>query len=921
MSLQMAMFASKTEWVPPLELPDITGASKIAIDVETRDPNLKTKGPGWPTGDGEIVGYALAVDGWSGYLPVRHLGGGNLDERIVNRWLKKVFECPADKIMHNAQYDLGWIKKTGFTVNGRIIDTMIVASLLDENRFSYSLNALCYDLLSKTKSEKGLVAAALEFGVDPKAEMWKLPAMYVGPYAEADAELTLELWSYFSIKLRQEDLWGIANLELDLLPCLVDMTMRGVRVDVNRVERTRDSLLKREGEVLKELKRVAGAGVEIWAAQSLAKSFDKLGIHYPKTEKGSPSFTKLFLQEHSHPVAKLIVEARNLNKTSGTFINSIMKHCRADGRIHSHINQLRSDDGGTVSGRLCVHGDTLLELNTGPVKIKDYHPTGHERIKTHTGDWCRVVRRYDKGVEEMVRLTTSDGSSATCTGGHRVLSSEGWVTVGHLKVGDLIYHVSQQNSLEGRAALQESSGVLPVGRKTGDCNCCEEVRREPTYGTGHDSIGTVCREKTRGEDFKVVAGENRPFESYEGQAAGLTPQLQGEGVRWEGVHAGVEARMVYGEEGQHTRLRASPSDVPSLGVDRNAGGFCGTSHRRGSYEQPHRQLGVSHALGAPDFAQLVAVAEIKPVGKARVWDIEVEGDHSYLAGGLIHHNSYNSPNLQQIPARDPIYGPMIRSLFLPEEGEQWAAIDFSQQEPRILVHYAHVYGKTRGIALEGAADFVHAYNDKPETDFHSLVAEMANIPRKQAKGINLGLIYGMGVPKMSEQLDISVEEARALVKQYHERVPFVKALMTGVMNRLNDKSSGGALRSLEGRKCRFDTWEPDTFAMNKALPYKEAVEAYGPTTRLKRAYTYKALNRLIQASAADMTKKAMVHLYKLGHLPLLQMHDELDMSVKTIGEAWEIAKIMEAAIPLEVPNVCDVEIGPSWGEAKQVTEK
>jgi DNA polymerase I-like protein with 3'-5' exonuclease and polymerase domains len=791
MSLQMAMFASKTEWVPPLELPDITGASKIAIDVETRDPNLKTNGPGWPTGDGEIVGYALAVDGWSGYLPVRHLGGGNLDERIVNRWLKKVFECPADKIMHNAQYDLGWIKKTGFTVNGRIIDTMIVASLLDENRFSYSLNALCYDLLSKTKSEKGLVAAALEFGVDPKAEMWKLPAMYVGPYAEADAELTLELWSYFSVKLRQEDLWGVANLELDLLPCLVDMTMRGVRVDVNRVERTRNSLLKREGEVLKELKHVAGAGVEIWAAQSLAKSFDKLGIHYPKTEKGSPSFTKLFLQEHSHPVAKLIVEARNLNKTSGTFINSIMKHCRADGRIHSHINQLRSDDGGTVSGRLCVHGDTLLELNTGPVKIKDYHPTGHERIKTHTGDWCRVVRRYDKGVEEMVRLTTSDGSSATCTGGHRVLSPEGWVTVGHLKVGDLIYHVSQQNSLEGR----------------------------------------------------------------------------------------------------------------------------------GSYEQPHRQLGVSHALGAPDFAQLVAVAEIKPVGKARVWDIEVEGDHSYLAGGLIHHNSYNSPNLQQIPARDPIYGPMIRSLFLPEEGEQWAAIDFSQQEPRILVHYAHVYGKTRGIALEGAADFVHAYNDKPETDFHSLVAEMANIPRKQAKGINLGLIYGMGVPKMSEQLDISVEEARALVKQYHERVPFVKALMTGVMNRLNDKSSGGALRSLEGRKCRFDTWEPDTFAMNKALPYKEAVEAYGPTTRLKRAYTYKALNRLIQASAADMTKKAMVHLYKLGHLPLLQMHDELDMSVKTIEEAWEIAKIMEAAVPLEVPNVCDVEIGPSWGEAKQVTER
>lgn len=629
-NLQMAMFAPKSEWIPPLELPDITSAAKIAIDVETKDPNLRKNGPGWPTKDGYIVGYAIAVDGWSGYLPVKHLGGGNLDEKIVNRWLKKVFECPADKIMHNAQYDLGWIKATGFEVKGRIIDTMVVASLLDENRFSYSLNALCYDLLNKTKSEKALVAAAREFGIDPKAEMWKMPSMYVGPYAEADAELTLELWNYFSVQLGKEELWPIANLELDLLPCLVDMTMRGVRVNVDRVERTRDSLLKREREVLKQIKHLAGSDVEIWAAQSLAKAFDKAGVAYPQTEKGAPSFTKLFLQENNHPLAKLVVEARNLNKTSGTFINSIMKHCHSDGRIHAHINQIRSDEGGTVSGRF----------------------------------------------------------------------------------------------------------------------------------------------------------------------------------------------------------------------------------------------------------------------------------------------SMSNPNLQQIPARDPELGPMIRSLFLPEEGEQWAAIDFSQQEPRILTHYAHVYGKTRGIPLEGAAEFVHAYNEDPSTDFHDMVAEMANIPRKQAKTINLGMMYGMGVNKLAEQLDITVEEAKAIINQYHDRVPFVKGLMKGVTNRLNDRSSGGSLRSILGRKCRFDLWEPDTFAMNKALPYKEAVDTYGATTRLKRAFTYKALNRLIQASAADMTKKAMVDIYKTGRLPMIQIHDEIAMSVKSVDEAHEIAKIMTDAVPLEVPSKCDVEIGPSWGEAK-----
>ena len=628
-NLQMAMFAPKSEWVPPLELPDITSAGKIAIDVETRDPNLKAHGPGWPTGDGEVVGYAIAVDGWSGYIPVGHLGGGNLDKRIVNRWLKKVFECPADKIMHNAQYDLGWIRQMGFQVNGRIIDTMVVASLLDENRFSFSLNALAYEHLNKVKSEKGLNEAAREFGVDPKAEMWKMPAMYVGPYAEGDAELTLELWNYLSGQLHKQDLWQIANLELDLLPCLVDMTMRGVRVDTDRVERTKDYLLKKEKEVLKQIKHITGSNVEIWAAQSLAKAFDKQGIYYPKTDKGSPSFTKSFLSDSEEPLAKLVVQARNLNKTSGTFINTIMKHCHSDGRIHSHINQIRSDDGGTVSGRI----------------------------------------------------------------------------------------------------------------------------------------------------------------------------------------------------------------------------------------------------------------------------------------------SMNNPNLQQIPARDPEIGPMIRSLFLPEEGDQWAAIDFSQQEPRILVHYASVYGKSRGIPLKGADEFVDGYTNNPDMDFHTMVAEMAGIGRKQAKTINLGMMYGMGVNKLAGELGIETDEAKALIKQYHERVPFVKGLMTGVQNRLNERSSEGSLRSILGRKCRFDLWEPDTFAMNKALPYKEAVDAYGPTTRLKRAYTYKALNRLIQASAADMTKQAMVNLYKAGHLPLVQIHDEIAMSVKGLDEAKSIAYVMETAVPLEVPSKCDIEIGPSWGEA------
>ena len=492
--LQFPLFTPKTEWTAPFELKDLTGAKEIAIDLETRDPHLKENGPGWPKKDGDVVGIAVATEGFEAYYPIDHAGGGNLDKNVVLKWLDKQLSTDCPKIMHNAPYDLGWLKALGTTVNGPIIDTMIMAALLDENRFSYSLNALSYDYLGEAKSEKLLTEAAVDFGVDPKAELWKLPSQFVGPYAEQDARLAFDLYKFFRVEISKENLNTVFDLETRLTPCLIDMTFKGIRVDMERCERTKQDLLKREKVILKQIKDMAGQDVEIWAAASLSKAFDKLKIKYARTGTGQPSFTKSFLSEHPHDFAKLVVEARNLNKIQGTFVTSIMKYVSKEGRIHGHINQLRSDGGGTVSGRL----------------------------------------------------------------------------------------------------------------------------------------------------------------------------------------------------------------------------------------------------------------------------------------------SMANPNLQQIPARDPELGPLIRSLFLPEEDEQWAAIDFSQQEPRILTHYASVFGEWKGSPLGGAKEFVDAYTNDPETDFHTMVAEMAQIPRKQAKTINLGMMYGMGVKKLSEQLDLDIDEAKSLTEQYHSRVPFVKQLMSGV---------------------------------------------------------------------------------------------------------------------------------------------
>ena len=628
--MQFPMFKPESEWTPPSELPDLTGAKEIAIDLETRDPHLKERGPGWPTLNGEIIGYAVATSDWSGYLPIAHAGGGNLDKRIVNNWIKKVLACPADKIAHNAQYDLGWLRASGFEVNGRIIDTMLTGSLLDENRFSYSLNALGYDYLGQTKSEKGLVEAASSFGIDPKAEMHLMPAIYAGEYATKDATLCLDLWQHFKGLIHSEDLLEVWNMEMALLPYLVDMTLRGMRVDVDQSERTKQELIKREKALNKRIKELAGSSVEIWAADSIAKAFDKAGMEYPKTPTGRPSFTKNFLADHPSELAKSIVSSRALNKMQGTFIDSILKYV-VKGRVHGHVNQLRGDAGGTVSGRV----------------------------------------------------------------------------------------------------------------------------------------------------------------------------------------------------------------------------------------------------------------------------------------SMVH------PALQTIPARDPELGPMMRRLFLPEEGQQWAAIDFSQQEPRVLVHYADAYGQSRQ-PLEGVAEFVEGYTNDPDMDFHSMVAEMADIPRKQAKTINLAMMYGMGVNKLSAQLDISVDEAKDLMKQYNERVPFVKQLMQGVTKHLESKRSNGSIRSLKGRRCRFDLWEPASFGTHKAMPREEAVAAHGETTPLKRAGTFKSLNRLIQSSSADMTKQAMLDCCEAGYLPMLQVHDELAFSVKDVEEAKKIRTLMEEALPLCIPNKCDIEIGPNWGDAVEI---
>jgi len=361
----------ETIWTPPDSLPDLSSEKLIAIDVETRDPNLKTLGPGWARNDGELIGIAVAAQGWHSYLPIGHWGRGNMAKDLVIRWIKDQLKHGMDVVFHNAQYDLGWLLTEGIEIKGRILDTMIAAPLLDENRFSYSLNALSATYLGERKQEQDLRRAAGQHGVDAKAEMWKLPAARVALYAETDARLTFGLWDILHKKLLEDGCSKILDMELSLLPIVFEMRRRGVRVDVEKANEVKDILTKKENVLLKEVHDETGVHLEPWNSKSLQAVFDKLGLKYEKTSKTEAAkFTKHFLKTHKHPVAQKILEIREFNKANTTFVDTILHH-QHNGRIHCQFNQLRSDDGGTVSGRFSSSHPNLQQVPARHPVIKE----------------------------------------------------------------------------------------------------------------------------------------------------------------------------------------------------------------------------------------------------------------------------------------------------------------------------------------------------------------------------------------------------------------------------------------------------------------------------------------------------------------------------------------------------------------------
>jgi DNA polymerase I-like protein with 3'-5' exonuclease and polymerase domains len=628
-----------TGWTAPTEFPRLDSyTGTLAVDVETKDLDLTTRGPGFRrtgTSRAHVVGIAIGTeDGGRWYFPMRHevATEQNLNPDAVLAWARQEL-CRENqpKVGANIGYDVDALWSEGVPVTGPFYDVQYAEALLDEYKFTYNLESLAQDYFGEGKVRGDLEAwIKRAYGsADPyRANIWRAPPCLVGPYAQGDVDLPLRLLAIQRGRLKAEGLLDLFHLECDLVPMVVAMRQRGVRVNLDRAKELDDLLTEEIDDCHRRLKEAAGFDVNINTATDLARMFDKAGVQYPRTEKGAPSFRKEWLLHTNNPLTHMVTQVRTLEKYRNTFIRGYILDLHVDGRVYCQFHQLRSQDNGTVSGRF----------------------------------------------------------------------------------------------------------------------------------------------------------------------------------------------------------------------------------------------------------------------------------------------SSSLPNLQNIPSRDDVWGPRLRSIFIPEEGCDWTRHDWSQIEYRFLAHVG------RGSNAEVIRE---EYRNDPTTDFHKMVMRMTGLDRKPAKTINFGLVYGMGPPTLARQLGMTMQEAEDRVfTPYHSRVPFVRLTYDTASDRAK---KNGYVKTILGRRARFTLWQDVRKWDSPALPLDAALAKYGDGN-IQRAFTHKALNRVLQGSSADLMKLAMRDLWRSGVIqsvvgpPHVTVHDELGHSVPRTKEGAEakaeIKHTMETCLTLSIPIKADEESGPSWGEVQ-----
>ena len=933
-SLQLPLpnMVPSSDWRPePLSaLPQSwKDVKRLGFDIETRDDHLKELGPGVRRGS-YIVGYSFAIeDGPSYYVPFRHEGGDNLDPDQAVQYLRdRAGEFTGELVGANLSYELDFCSEIGVEWTGATCrDVQVADPLIWEHHRSYSLAAILERWSLPPKDEALLRQAADVYEVCPKGGLWRLPARYVGAYGAADAALPLSLLRKQEREIEAQDLWGVYDLESKLLPVLVRMRRRGIRVDMDRLRFMEEWSLNVQRDACAEITARTGVNVaigDLMKASALAPAFEAIGIALAKTKTGKPSITAAMLDSLDHPVGAAIRRGRQMDKLRNTYCNQVRKF-EINGRVHPSFNQLRrrkeegSAEAGTITGRCsaddpsiqnqptrddefgmpwrgiyvadagslgfascdyCFDDQTEILTEHGFVKFPELDPTAK------VAQWHKD-RTIDYVVPSEHQIFDYRGPMVSVSGRFvDLLMTPNHTCVFVDRDGTLIKSKARDYSeWKRRHWAIPTGGVVTSGRKEDpdvlrlvvavQADASDRVSSYRFWLKREDKIQRVKYLLTRlGVPYTTGVCEKKGGQTY--------------------ISFSRDLRVLqYLDDGKTfilDQLLGLDFECRSVFLDELH--FWDGNRKQNKYFSTnlHNCDVVNHLATITDRRSTLATHQWQP-------------NHKTL--GSVSLSYRKTASIQKLQIETKQYLGKVYCVTVPthmiiiRRCGKVSISGQSQQEPRWTVHWSEECN------LNGATEAGDQYRNDPTTDHHSMMADLTGLKRKDAKAVFLGLCYGMGGAKLcrglglptktaerrGRMIEVAGDEGQSILDKFSAAVPFVRDIAKLAERRA---SRVGYVRTHSGRRCRF---------------IRDAMGNYD--------WTYKALNKLIQGSSADQTKEAMVAADAAGFPLQLQIHDELDLSIESIEQANELATLMQDVIPLRVPSKVDVEVGPSWGEISE----
>lgn len=537
-----------TGWTPPREFPNLSTAAVIGLDTETKDLQLLDRGPGAVRGAAHAVGVSVATEDRAWYFPLRHEYPQEpapfLSPQAVFSWLNELLARPVAVVGANLLYDLEVLRAEGVRMPaGPLFDVQYAEPLLDENARSYSLDTLATKYLGRGKETSLLYQwCADSFGGNATGEqrknIWRAPSSLVGPYAEADAVLPLRIMNAQRPLLAQDNLTDLLQLECDLIPLLLDMRFRGVRVDVQKAEQVARWLREQAAVAQKELGKV-----DVWSADSIARAFDKAGVEYLRTQAGNPSFTKQWLEACPHPLARSVLSVRTYEKAANPFVESYILGAVHEGRVHCQFHPLRSDDYGTVSGRLSSSNPNLQNIPSrdpvlGPMlrslfipeegclwRRADYSQIEYRLLANDAIGKTPEAKRNAEAMRERYRMdATTDFHAAT----EEMVREHTGVELGRKAAKNLNFGLVYGM---GKDKTTRSLGVSPdLGTRLYDAYFVAMPAVKDTYKSAQrlaERRGYIKTVLGRRRRFNLTEGQGRYGEQRDGTHKALNARLQG----------------------------------------------------------------------------------------------------------------------------------------------------------------------------------------------------------------------------------------------------------------------------------------------------------------------------------------------------------------------------------------------------------